>query len=62
MGPQGSQGEGSKGEAQPIYTTKPIISRALPDLDMCGCQTGLQKSSQPCTPQCKCKAKCKQQQ
>ena len=60
---------GSKGEEQPIYTTRPIISRSLTDLDMCGCQTRrcknickCQKSSQPCTPLCKCKAKCKQQQ
>ena len=31
---------GAKGNPEPIYTSKPIISRNLPDLDMCGCESG----------------------
>ena len=57
---------GSKGYPEPVYTTKPIISRQLPELDMCGCESGrckgnckCKKSSQPCTQLCKCKLNCK---
>ena len=57
---------GVKGVPVPIYTTKPVNSRKLTDLDMCGCESGRCKGNckctkvpQPCTLLCKCKGKCK---
>ena len=53
------------GNPQPMYTTKPIISKDLPVLAMCGCESGrctgkckCKKLSQSCTPLCKCKLNC----
>ena len=54
------------GIPEPIYVTKPVISKSLPELVMCGCKTGhcggnckCSKYKQQCTNLCKCKRSCK---